>query len=240
MEIRRFFVSPNDIEDDRIYIRGEEFLHMTKVLRYKTGYWATVCANDGIERICKVESVGRDCAVLHIESSVCADRKRCHVTLYAGLLKNNKLDITIQKAVELGVDKIIPFVSENCAESKFSKERAQKIALEAAKQCGSAYLTEICDATDFSNVAASVKDYDAVYFAYEGERALSLGKAVIDGRKVALVIGPEGGFSKDECEVMVRSGAKSVTLGRRILRAETAGIVGCALLLQALGELDYD
>ena len=142
MEIRRFFASKNDISGDAVTVSGDEFLHLTKVLRYKVGYKATVCANDGIERTCTIVEIGKDYAKLHVDESRVADTKNVNITLYAGLLKNNKLDFVVQKAVELGVDRVVPFTSQNCAETKFSRDRANKIALEAAKQCGSVYLSE--------------------------------------------------------------------------------------------------
>ena len=238
MEIRRFFVSRCDIADGAVTIRGDEFLHMTKVLRYKVGYKAVVCANHGVEHTCTVKEIGRDYARLTIDRSKVVDKKGVSITLYAGLLKNNKLDFVIQKAVELGVDRIIPFTSANCAETKFSVDRANKIALEAAKQCGSAYLSRVDELISIDEMAAQLKNYDSVLFAYEGERKLKLSDALREGKHIALIVGPEGGFQPDEAESIINAGASSVTLGRRILRAETASIIFCALVLNGLGELD--
>ncbi len=238
MEIRRFFVSRCDIADGAVTICGDEFLHMTKVLRYRVGYKAVVCANDGVEHTCTVKEIGRDYARLTIDCSKVVDKKGVSITLYAGLLKNNKLDFVIQKAVELGVDRIIPFTSANCAETKFSVDRANKIALEAAKQCGSAYLSRVDELISIDEMAAQLKNYDSVLFAYEGERKLKLSDALCEGKHIALIVGPEGGFQPDEAENIINAGASSVTLGRRILRAETASIIFCALVLNGLGELD--
>ncbi len=234
MEIRRFFVNKSDICGNVVTVRGDEFIHLTKVLRYKVGYKATVCANDGIERLCTVNSIEKDFAVLSVDEIRVADRKSVSLTLYAGLLKNNKLDFAIQKAVELGVDRIIPFTSSNCAENRFSVERANKIALEAAKQCGSAYLSEVKELTDIEEVIRSIPDYDEVLFAYEDEKSNALTDALSQGKNIAVIIGPEGGFQSVEAEKISSAGAKTVTLGRRILRAETASIVACALILNAL------
>jgi len=230
MEIRRFFVSRCDIADGAVTIRGDEFLHMTKVLRYRVGYKAVVCANDGVEHTCTVKEIGRDYVRLTIDCSKVVDKKGVSITLYAGLLKNNKLDFVIQKAVELGVDRIIPFTSANCAETKFSVDRA--------KQCGSAYLSRVDELISIDEMAAQLKNYDSVLFAYEGERKLKLSDALREGKHIALIVGPEGGFQPDEAENIINAGASSVTLGRRILRAETASIIFCALVLNGLGELD--
>lgn len=238
MEIRRFFVSPSDIRGNTVTVRGDEFAHMTRVLRYKVGYSAIVCANDGIEHSCTVRSISKDFAELSIDSSHIADVKGVNLTLYAGLLKNNKLDFAIQKAVELGVDRIVPFTSANCAENRFSQDRTQKIALEAAKQCGSAYLSEVGRLETIDGVIGELQSYDDVLFAYECEKEHRIADCKPKGKRIALIIGPEGGFTPDEVSRIAKSGAGTVTLGRRILRAETASIVACAILLDTLGELD--
>ncbi|MDE6302995.1 MAG: 16S rRNA (uracil(1498)-N(3))-methyltransferase [Clostridia bacterium] len=234
MEIRRFFVSQSDIIGDTVTVSGDEFLHMTKVLRYKVGYKAIVCANDGKEYVCTIKRIANDYAELSIDECKVADRKNVSLTLFAGLLKNNKLDFAIQKSVELGVDKIIPFTSANCAETKFSAERANKIALEAAKQCGSAYLSEVGELTDLDGIINDFKNFDDVLLAYEDENDTRLTDNIPNGKRIALIVGPEGGFQPEEVARMRAAGAKVVTLGRRILRAETASIVGSALILSAL------
>ncbi len=240
MEIRRFFVDKKDIVDGKITLTGDEFYHMTKVLRYKVGYKAVILANDGIERHSVVEEIGKDSAILAVENEVIADRKNAIITLYAGLLKNNKLDFVVQKGVELGVDNIVPFISQNSAETKFNSERANKIALESAKQCGSVYLSKVDDLVDYDKVIDDFKCYDKVIFAYENEKTNRIVDAVKGAKNLAIVVGPEGGFTPEETERAIENGATVVTLGRRILRAETASIVSATLALESLGELDYD
>lgn len=240
MEIRRFFVSPADVRGDAVTVTGNEFVHMTRVLRMKPGYKAIVCADDGKERLCTLREIGSGYAVLSQDEVSTVDRKKVSLTLFCGLLKNSRLDFVVQKAVELGVESIVPFVSAYTAEHKFNVERAERIALEAAKQCGSVWLSHIEDATDFDGVVARFEDFDTVIFAYEGERNLTVKQADIKGNNIALVVGSEGGFRADEVKTAAENGARIVTLGRRILRAETADIVGAALVMDAVGELDYD
>lgn len=240
MEIRRFFVSPSDIDGNTVTVRGDEFLHMTKVLRTKKGYKVLICADDGTERDCTVREITGDCAVLDVDALRKVDRRKVRLTLYCGLLKNQKTDIVIQKAVELGVVRIVPFVSANTVEKKFNVERGRRIALEAAKQCGTAYVSEVCEPLSFGEVTARFGEFSDVLFAYEKERENPVKSVVFQGNDVALVVGSEGGFTEEEHEAAKNAGAVSVTLGRRILRAETADIVACALTLDALGELDYD
>ena len=240
MELRRFFVSPSDVGEDIVTVRGEEFSHMTRVLRMKPGFKAIVCADDGKERYCTLREIGDGYAVLSVDEVRDADRKKVSLTLYCGVLKNSKLDLVVQKAVELGVDRVIPFVSAHTVEKRFNAERASRIALEAAKQCGSVWLSRVEDAISFEEVIRSFGQFDTVLFAYEGEREHSLKNTPINGDKLALVVGSEGGFRADEAEAAIAAGAFPVTLGRRVLRAETAGIVGAALGMDAAGELEYD
>lgn len=240
MEIRRFFVNQSDISAGKITLTGDEFLHMSKVLRYKVGYKAIVCADDGVEHLCSIESINKDFAILSIEESHIQDTKKCKVTLYAGLLKNNKLDFAIQKAVELGIDEIVPFVSRNTVENKISIERANKICLESAKQCGSAYLTKVLPLKTFDEVIKDFDKFDNVLFAYEDEKKHRIKDANLNVKNIAIVVGSEGGFTQEECKLAHDNGAEIVTLGKRILRAETASIVSCTLLLDSLGELDYE
>lgn len=239
MEIRRFYSTQIDEYSGAIQIEGDEFVHMTKVLRYKVGYKAVVFANNGFEYDCTVKEIGRDFAVLGIDSKRAVDKKNVRLVLYAGLLKNNKLDLVVQKGVELGVDEIIPFTSANCAESKFSKERANKIALESAKQCGAVYLSKVNDLISFEEVVNQIKLYDRVIIANENERERTIPSVLKKCRTIALIIGPEGGFKASEINAAREAGAISVTLGKRILRAETASIITSALVLYGIGELSY-
>lgn len=118
------------------------------------------------------------------------------MTLFAGLLKNNKLDFVFQKAVELGVDKIVPFVSANCAETKFSQDRAEKIALEAAKQCGSAYLSKVGALENFDTVLSSFKDFDTVLFAYENEKKNRIKDCLCKGKTSRLSLARKADLRK--------------------------------------------
>ena len=240
MEIRRFFVNPSDINGNTVTLRGDEFYHMTKVLRYKEGYKAVILANDGIELHSTVTSIGKDTATLTIDERKVVDVKNAKVTLYAGLLKNNKLDFVVQKGVELGVDVIVPFISQNTAETKFNLDRANKIALESAKQCGSVYLSKVEDLADYDTMLGDFASFDKVILAYEDEKQTRIADAVEGGKNVAIIVGPEGGFTPLEVQKAKENGAEIVTLGRRILRAETASIVSLTLALDALHELDYE
>ena len=242
MEPRRFFVRPEAVSaDGLITVSGTEAEHMIRVLRMKEGYKAVILTGDGCERLSAVVRVTRGEVLLREESVTRADRRSVSLTLFAGNLKNGNLDLVVRKAVELGVDRIVPFVSARTDEKKFNRERAERIALEAAKQCGALFLSEVEEQISFKEVLDRVKNYDKTWFCYENETRSPLAKiAREEGRSFALIVGSEGGFTDEEAAAAVAAGAKSVTLGRRILRAETADIVASAFALGALGELDHD
>lgn len=242
MEPRRFFVRPEAVSaDGLITVSGTEAEHMIRVLRMKEGYKAVILTGDGCERLSTVVRVTRGEVLLREESVTRADRRSVSLTLFAGNLKNGNLDLVVRKVVELGVDKIVPFVSARTDEKKFNRERAERIALEAAKQCGALFLSEVEEQISFKEVLDRVKNYDKTWFCYEKETRSPLAKiAREEGRSFALIVGSEGGFTDEEAAAAVAAGAKSVTLGRRILRAETADIVASAFALGALGELDHD
>lgn len=242
MEPRRFFVRPEAVSaDGLITVSGTEAEHMIRVLRMKEGYKAVILTGDGCERLSTVVRVTRGEVLLREESVTRADRRSVSLTLFAGNLKNGNLDLVVRKVVELGVDRIVPFVSARTDEKKFNRERAERIALEAAKQCGALFLSEVEEQISFKEVLDRVKNYDKTWFCYENETRSPLAKiAREEGRSFALIVGSEGGFTDEEAAAAVAAGAKSVTLGRRILRAETADIVASAFALGALGELDHD
>lgn len=241
MELRRFFVSPSDVAPDgTVTVSGGEAEHMTRVLRMKKGFRAIVCTGDGSEIIAEITDVNAERVLLRRLEEKRVDRRDAHLTLFCGILKNKNLDFVVRHAVELGVDRIVPFYSSRTDETSFNAERANKIALEAAKQCGSVFLSEVCEPVSFEEMTTKFAEYDAVYFCYENERRRPLASVHPQGTRIALVVGSEGGFTEEEVKAATEKGAVTVTLGRRILRAETADIVACAFALGAMGELDYD
>ena len=240
MEIKRFFVDPSCVKDGKVYVEGSTYKHLALVLRAKVGYKVIICVNDGKELNCTIESISKDNAILNIDSEKIADARKVGVTLYAALLKNSKLDYVIQKAVELGVKDFVPFTSKRTVETKFNIERARTIALESAQQCGSSFLTNIHEPISFEELLTKLNNHEISILAYEDENKTTISSVLKEETDIALVVGPEGGFETEEVESVKKIGAKVVTLGKRILRADTASIVFSALVLNARGELDYD
>ncbi len=226
MELRRFYVRPEDIEGDVITVSGNEYRHMTGVLRFKVGYQAIVCDNTGIDYWAIVEHIDKSAATLRI-----IERKKNNaelpytLRLCCGLIKGEKLEIEVQKAVEIGVHQIQPFISRYTAEQDVRQDRLERIVLEACKQCGRAVLPRVMPIARFEDIFESNARY---YMAYEKEDKHLLRDVVAKPHSqetVALVIGSEGGFSPEEVQMALSAGATTFSLGKRILRAETAAIV---------------
>ena len=229
----RFFVTKNDISDSVITISDKDAFHIARSLRMAVGDTLTVCDEDGTEYLSKLTRIRDDeCLAQIISESAGRTESPVEITLYMAYPKGDKLETVVQKSVELGAVKIVPFESSRCikrpAAEKLDKitERLSKIAEEAAKQCGRSKLPTVDKMIKLSDVAAKIKDYDLTLFCYEGNGATSLKKALNEysknSGKIAVIIGSEGGFSEDEANIFISSGAKCVNLGPRILRCETA------------------
>ena len=229
----RFFVTKDDITDNRITISDKDAFHIARSLRMAVGDKLTVCDEDGTEYLVELTRIRDDeCIASVISSSAGKTESPVHVTLFMAYPKGDKLETVVQKSVELGASEIIPFESSRCikrpAAEKADKitERLCRIAEEAAKQCGRSRLPKVAKMIKMNELTSRVKDYDLALFCYEGSEATSL-KATLEGYarrdgKIAVIIGSEGGFSEAEAESIIAAGAKCVNLGPRILRCETA------------------
>lgn len=234
---RRFLVDNEDIkyfskEENLIEIKGKEVKHI-QVLRFNVG--DTLVIN---EYVCKIQSMHSN----YIELAIVGNAKKqgepaINLTLYAAVLKGEKIELVIQKAVELGVKTISPFISKNTIVRLDEKARIKKrekfqvIANEACKQCGRTDLVEVHDIIDLDNITNLILNTDINIFAYENEQnKLSLKEAMEYTKKklyknIAVIIGPEGGFTQDEArDLKNMENVKCISLGSRILRAETAAI----------------
>ena len=248
----RFFVQKESITDNNISIVGDDAHHIARSLRMAVGDGITVCDMQGNEYACVISSFDEDREVVAeiLSRSASKNEPTVFITLYQALPKGDKLDTIIQKAVECGASRIVPFQSERCvvkiksdAEGK-KKERRQRIAAEADKQCGRSVIPEVGDATSFKEALASAKGDDAILFCYEGDGTQSL-KGVLtrifEGeektpKKISVFIGSEGGFSLKEAELAKTEGAIMTGLGKRILRTETASgfVLACLVCFSEL------
>ncbi|MGI6167166.1 MAG: 16S rRNA (uracil(1498)-N(3))-methyltransferase [Eubacteriales bacterium] len=240
----RFFVTADRISDDTITITGSDAHHILRVLRMRAGEHITICDMKTNEYDCIIEKARDDIVVARIVSSrKTASEPPYRARLFQALPKGDKLDYIIQKAVECGVYEITPFESERCVvrskpENEDRKtERRCRVAHEAAKQCGRGIVPEVRRTLDFDAMLREAKACDLVLFCYEGDGTLPLGRVLAErrinhntGPDIAIIIGPEGGFTFVEVEAARKSGAILTGLGKRILRTETAAAFVLACL----------
>lgn len=242
--MRRFFIDSLQAEkagtDKIITVRGSDVNHIVNVLRMKKGDGLLFSATDGREFETVISALGPDSVTADVvnvrenstEPDVC-------VTLIQGVPKGDKMELIIQKAVELGACAVVPVMTEftvvklDGVDRKKKQVRWQRISEEAAKQCGRGIVPPVTEPVSLNQALRERPDEEIKLFAYENEEELSL-KAVLselgDGfkGKISVVIGPEGGFSRAEAEMAKESGFRPFSLGRRILRTETAGFTALA------------
>lgn len=228
----RFFVPSTGFDGDRVTVTGDDAFHMARSLRMAVGDTVTVCDMHGKEHLCRLDSLRDDvCHMTVVSTKYSETEPPVDITLYMGYPKGDKLELVIQKAVELGALSIVPFFSERCViKPRAEREEKQnarqcRIAEEAAKQCGRGRVPTVGLPIPFSAVLSSVSQYDAVLFCYEGDGTRTL-KTVLsenkDAKRLAVIIGSEGGFSLAEAKAAEEAGCQLVGLGKRILRCETA------------------
>ena len=236
----RFFVPNHQICDGVVTITGDDAHHIARSLRMAVGERITVCDMQSSEYECELLHFEDDRVVTArvLQKKPLENESPLVITLYQALPKGDKLDMIIQKAVECGASRIVPFESENCvvrvkqdAEER-KTERRNRIAAEAAKQCGRGILPTVEATLSFNAMLSQAAGADLVLFCYEGQSARSLRELLAEYRAtvftpdrkqtVAIVIGSEGGFSPNEAEMAQKYGCRIANLGPRILRTETA------------------
>lgn len=243
--MRRFFLEEIDEKAAEAELSGEEFTHLKRVLRLGPGDEAALFNGKGVELTARIESVGSSSARLSITGrSEAARESPLETVLLQALLKGDKPEFIVQKATELGVSAICFYSTERTV-AKISEDNAGKkllrwkrASIEAAKQCGRTVLPRITLAEDLKSAAAST-DTELKLLLWERDGARPL-KEVISGKKpgsAAFLIGPEGGLSLDDARVAQNHGFKLVSMGPRILRAETAALAAATALQYALGDL---
>lgn len=235
----RFFVDKINSDATEIFLEGEEFTHAKTVLRVEVGTEIVLLDNSGKEYSAIVQKIEKHRLSAHITGAIEGDKEpKAQIYLLCGHIKGDKTELVVQKACELGVRAIGVFNSEFCSaymnENKL--ERLKKVAREGAKQCLRSCAPEIYYFDDLKSALMSAKDYDNKLFACEFISSSDGDISNLTG-SAAVVVGSEGGFSQGEYELAKSLGFKGITLGKRILRAETAAIAICTLVAFALGEL---
>ena len=228
----RFF-APNDaFLEGRVTITGDDAFHIARSLRMAVGDEITVCDMKRGEHLCRLTKIrDEECTAEIISSCDGKTESPVDISLFMAYPKGDKLEVVIQKAVELGASRIIPFESSRCIKRP-SPEKAEKqnarlsrIAEEAAKQCGRSVLPKVFLPLSYKEALKLALEAELPLFCYEGDGTKSLKRALTekkDAKTVSLVIGSEGGFSREEAEAATKAGLIPVNLGPRILRCETA------------------
>ncbi|MGI6701495.1 MAG: RsmE family RNA methyltransferase [Christensenellales bacterium] len=232
MELKRFFINTEDIRNGEITISGGEYRHIVNVLRYKKGFRLIACPSDGNDYLAEITEIGKDCVNARIISKeLNQNTPDIIINLYAAMIKEENYAITVQKAVELGVNAITPVISSYVDEKNIRLDRLNKIAISACKQCGRAEIVEVKEPIPFIEAVKAVLSDELSVMAYEKEKVVYLKDLLADKVKsIGVIIGPEGGFTDKEYELAKAEGIKTFSLGRRILKAETAAIsVLCAI-----------
>lgn len=240
----RFFTG--DVNEQTALITGEDARHIALSLRMQPGERATVCNARGNDYQCEIVSVTPEQVTLRVcEVVPSAGEPRARVTLYQAMPKADKLELIVQKSVELGVARIVPMLTERCVSRPDEKsmrkkcERYNRIALEAAKQCGRGRVPEVETLIGFDEALKRIQNAAGLgIFFYENANN-SLSGALANGvpDEIAILIGSEGGFTPEEAARARQAGLLELSLGSRILRCETAPLAALTAILYATGEM---
>ena len=237
----KFFTKTDYISQNELKITGEDVSHISKVLRMSVGESIVVCDGNGNDYDAEITSITKTEVVARvIRSYVCDAEPSVSVTLYQALPKQGKMEYIIQKTTELGVMKIVPVYTKRCVVKPSDKgDRWSKVALSAAKQCGRGVVPEVAKTISYDEAVREMQGYDCSIMPYECEQHNKL-KEVLNSKKyktVSILIGPEGGFDLSEVERAVSAGIKTVTLGKRILRTETAASAVLPIIMYESDEM---
>ena len=236
----RFFVKTDQIQDETITILGEDVKHIKNVLRKNKGDKIEICNQEnGKTYNCQINNIEDNSIITKIIEQIEEQEDKIKIDIYQGLPKADKMELIIQKSVELGANAIIPVSMKRCVVKIDSKDeikkivRWQKIAESAAKQSGRNEIPEIKNIATIEKIVKSIDEYDSLIVAYENEKDNTIKRELLKLKdilqekgniNIALVIGPEGGLEEKDVELLKQSGAKIVTLGNRILRTETVAL----------------
>lgn len=241
--ISTFYVKNNQVNNETISIIGDDVKHIRNVLRHKIDDELEICDEVGFRYLTKIKEFLENEIILEILEQIDKNTEMpIKIDLYQGLPKSDKMDLIVQKTTELGISKIIPVLTERVI-VKLEKgnenkkiERWNKIAVEAAKQSGRQLIPTVENVVNLEKIVENLSKYDIVIVPFECEKDSTL-KNILKNVKnkienIAVVIGPEGGFSESDIDILKKApNVVKVSLGKRILRTETAGLATVAMLL---------
>ena len=245
--MHRFFAEPGQIGEKEIVITGADVNHIRNVLRMRTGEEVLIADGRGAEYRCKLTDLSENEVRAQILWKLDGNAELASaVTLFQGLPKSDKMDLIVQKCVELGVDRIVPVSTKRAVvklDAKKEETRLKRwntISESAAKQSGRGVIPEVSGVMSCGKALEEAKKLEVLLIPYERAEHMAETRRVMGeirpGQSVGIFIGPEGGFEESEVEEAVAAGAKAITLGKRILRTETAGLAVMAMLSYLLEE----
>lgn len=252
----KFFIKQNQIENNQIKIIGNDINHIKNVLRAKVGEEIEICNSDLQENyICKIKTIEKEKINLEIIEKISSiSESNIKVTIFQGIPKADKMELIIQKSVELGVYDITPVEMKRCVvklqeKDKIKKvERWQKISEVAAKQSGRDYIPKVNNCIRLKEILNQRSEYDEIILAYEKEKENTLkqeisqikqkfnSKLKAEELKIGIIIGPEGGIDEVEEKMLRENGIRVITLGNRILRTETVALNMLSIIMYELEE----
>ena len=243
--MHRFYADDRGVTGDIAFLCEEDARHATRVLRMREGEVCELFA-DGKRFSGEIASIGEEVEV-RITGEMPSTEAKLRITLYQGLPKADKMELIVQKSVELGACAVVPVAMSRCVvqldakDGRKKQERWQKIAREACKQSGRCEMMQVSEPISFKQLLAKLPQHQAAIVPWEDARGYSLAKfhhEHPDVTDLAIVIGPEGGMSEDEIARMKEASCQSVTLGPRILRTETAGLCAMSALFCLYGDME--
>ncbi len=246
--MNRFYVEDNQIQDDKIYITGSDVNHIKNVLRMKVGEKIIISNGQGKDFYCIIENECNDEVIASIQESRESDTElKGKIYLFQGLPKKDKMELITQKAVELGVYEIIPVMTKRTVVKLEDKkkelkkiERWQSIVTSAAKQSGRGIIPKVSETMSFKEAVLYASKLGCNLIPYENADDIKKTREIISNLNsngtVGIFIGPEGGFEESEINYAVSQGVKPITLGKRILRTETAGLAILSMIMLQMEE----
>jgi 16S rRNA (uracil1498-N3)-methyltransferase len=246
--MRRFYVNTNQIQDQTVSIIGPDVNHIKNVLRMKQGEEIVICNGQGKDCYCIINMVSEGEITAQIQSQQDTGTElKAKITLFQGLPKNDKMELIIQKAVELGIHEIVPVMTKRAVvklEDKKKEEkkrvRWQAIAEGAAKQSGRGIIPTIKPVQSYQEAIRNATEMDLGLIPYENALGMQYTREIMSNtgqfNSIGVFIGPEGGFEETEIELAKANGIHPITLGRRILRTETAGLAILSMMVLMLEE----
>ena len=238
----QFFVEDSQVSENVVFIEGSDAGHIRRVLRMKAGEKVRVSTSSGKNYYCAIAETTEQMVRADILEE-CAEGTElpCRIYLFQGLPKSDKMELIIQKSVELGVYEIIPVAMKNCV-AKLDEKKAegrvarwQEIAKSAAKQSKRSLIPSVRMPMGYADAVKLAEELDVALIPYENERGMTATRETIEairpGQNIGIFIGPEGGFSEREIALADACGMQRISLGKRILRTETAGLATLAILM---------